>query len=73
VQTVEELEREMELAFTAPGCRFINMRTKPGHARVPPRQSDGFEAKYRFVRYVEELEGKQILQLARQDRHLMKR
>jgi len=73
VQTGEELEREMALAFTAPGCRFINMRTKPGHARVPPRQSDGFEAKYRFVRYVEKLEGKQILQLARQDRQLMKR
>ena len=73
VQTVEELEREMELAFTAPGCRFINMRTNPGRARVPPRQSDGFEAKYRFVRYVEKLEGRQILQLARQDRQLMKR
>ena len=29
---------------------------------------DGFEDKYRFVRYIERLEGKQILQLARQDR-----
>ena len=73
VETADELEREMQAAFSAPGCRFINVRTKPGHARVPPRQSDGFEAKYRFVRYVEKLEGKQILNLARQDRQLMKR
>jgi thiamine pyrophosphate-dependent acetolactate synthase large subunit-like protein len=73
VETISELEREMGLAFSQSGCRFINVRTKPGHARVPPRQSDGFEAKYRFVRYIEQLEGKQILQLARQDRQLMKR
>jgi len=72
VETISELEREMGLAFSQPGCRFINVRTQPGHARVPPRQSDGFEAKYRFVRYIEQLEGKQILQLARQDRQLMK-
>ena len=72
VETISELEREMGLAFSQPGCRFINVRAKPGPARVPPRQSDGFEAKYRFVRYIEQLEGKQILQLARQDRQLMK-
>ncbi|HUG76194.1 MAG TPA: thiamine pyrophosphate-dependent enzyme [Burkholderiales bacterium] len=73
VATAEELEGEMELAFSRPGCRFINVRTAPGHARVPPRQSDAFEAKYRFVRHVERLEGRQILQLARQDRQLMRR
>jgi hypothetical protein len=48
------------------------VRTKPGYARVPPRQTDGFEDKYRFVRYIERLEGKQILHLARQDRQLMR-
>ena len=42
-----------------------------GHARVAPRQTDGFEDKYRFVRYVEQLEGKTILGLDRQDRQLM--
>ena len=73
VQSVDELEREMNLAFTKSGCRFINLRTNPGHARVPPRQVDGFESKYRFVRYVEALEKKQILHLARQDRQLMKK
>ena len=73
VETTEALEREIGLAFGEAGCRFINIRTNPGHARVPPRQSDGFETKYRFVRYVEQLEGKQILHLARQDRQLMKK
>ena len=64
------------LAFGSGGaedrCRFLNVKTAPGHARVTPRQSDGFEDKYRFVRYVEGLEGIQILGLARQDRQLMK-
>jgi sulfopyruvate decarboxylase subunit beta len=68
----EDLEREMEAAFTEGGCRFVDVRTAQGHARVPPRQTDGFEDKYRFVRYVEQLEGIQILGLARQDRQLMK-
>ena len=72
VETFEELDREMDAAFTAGGCRFVDVRTAQGHARVPPRQTDGFEDKYRFVRYVEQLEGVQILGLARQDRQLMK-
>jgi hypothetical protein len=48
------------------------VRTEQGHAKVPPRQTDGFEDKYRFVRYVEQLEGIQIMGLARQDRQLMR-
>jgi sulfopyruvate decarboxylase subunit beta len=72
VDTWEDFAREVEEAFTAGGCRFIDVRTEQGHARVPPRQTDGFEDKYRFVRYVEQLEGIQILGLARQDRQLMK-
>jgi sulfopyruvate decarboxylase subunit beta len=72
VDSFEDLEREMELAFSEPGCRFIDVRTEQGHAKVPPRQSDGFEDKYRCVRYVERLEGIRILHLAQQDRQLMK-
>jgi len=71
VDTIERLDEEIRLAFAEPGCRFINVRTEPGPAKVPPRQRDGFEDKYRFVRYVERLEGIQILHLARQDRQLM--
>jgi sulfopyruvate decarboxylase subunit beta len=73
VETWDELDREIAAAFTEGGCRFVNVRTEPGFARVPPRQRDGFEDKYRFVRYVESLEGIQILHLARQDRQLMER
>jgi hypothetical protein len=62
VETSEALEKEMGL-----------VRTKPGYARVPPRQSDGFENKYRFVRHVEQLEKIQIINVARQDRQLMKK
>jgi sulfopyruvate decarboxylase subunit beta len=72
VDAMEELEREISAAFGEPGCRFINVRTEQGHAKVPPRQSDGFEDKYRFVRYVERTEGIRILHLAQQDRQLMK-
>jgi sulfopyruvate decarboxylase subunit beta len=72
VDTWEELDRELEAAFTERGCRFIDVRTEQGHARVPPRQTDGFEDKYRFVRYVERLEGRQIVRLAQQDRQLMR-
>lgn len=71
VQTMAALEREIDAAFSGPGCRFIAVRTRPGPAKVPPRQMDGFEDKYRFVRYVERLEQIQILHLARQDRQLM--
>jgi sulfopyruvate decarboxylase subunit beta len=72
VDSTEELEREIDVAFRQPGCRFINVRTEQGHAKVPPRQSDGFEDKYRFVRHVERTEGIRILHLAQQDRQLMK-
>ena len=73
VETLDQLDAETDLAFGGPGCRFINVRTEPGYATMPPRQMDGFEDKYRFVRYVEGLEGIRILNLARQDRQLMRR
>ena len=72
VDTWDELDRELGLAFSEPGCRLIDVRTEQGPARVPPRQTDGFEDKYRFVRHVERLEGIRILHLAQQDRQLMR-
>jgi sulfopyruvate decarboxylase subunit beta len=73
VETWDELDEEIAAAFSEGGCRFVNVRTEQGYARVPPRQRDGFEDKYRFVRYIESLEGISILHLARQDRQLMER
>ena len=72
VNSLEGFDAELEAAFAESGCRFLNVRTEPGHSRVPPRQRDGFEDKYRFVRYIENTEGIQILHLAQQDRRLMK-
>jgi len=73
VETMDALDAELDAAFGSPrpGCRFINVKTLPGNAKVPPRQTDGFEDKYRFVRYVERTEGKAILHRAQQDRQLM--
>ena len=71
VETFDELEAEIDAMVAEPGCRFVDVKTLPGNARVPPRQTDGFEDKYRFVRYVERTEGKAILHRAEQDRQLM--
>jgi thiamine pyrophosphate-dependent acetolactate synthase large subunit-like protein len=73
IETMEDLDAEIEAAFRGgeQRCRFLNVKTFPGNAKVPPRQTDGFEDKYRFVRYVERTEGKAILHRAHQDRQLM--
>jgi sulfopyruvate decarboxylase subunit beta len=72
VETEAELDAQIDAAFGGVGgCRFVCVKTEPGHAAVPPRQTDGFEDKYRFVRYVERIEGRPILHLAEQDRQLM--
>jgi sulfopyruvate decarboxylase subunit beta len=71
IETMDELDAEIDLAFREPLCRFLDVKTLPGNARVPPRQTDGFEDKYRFVRHVERTEGRAILHRAEQDRQLM--
>jgi thiamine pyrophosphate-dependent acetolactate synthase large subunit-like protein len=71
VKTMAEFERELNLAFSELGCRFINVRTKTGHSKVPPRQIDSFEDKYRFVRYVETIENITILTRQIQDKKLL--
>jgi sulfopyruvate decarboxylase subunit beta len=74
VETAADLDAQLDAAFGGSGgCRFVCVKTEPGHAAVPPRQTDGFEDKYRFVRYVERTEGRAILHLAEQDRQLMAR
>lgn len=71
VKTLEEFERELNLAFSELGCRFINVRTKTGHSKEPPRQRDGMEDKYRFVRHVEQTENIQIMKRQIQDFKLL--
>ena len=72
VTEAEELDAEIELAFSRDVCSFINVRTAPGHSHVQPRRTDGIEDKYRFVRYVERLEGIWITGVPPQDIGLMK-
>ena len=44
----DELDAEIELAFSRNVCSFINVRTRPCHSHVRPRRTDGIEDKYRF-------------------------
>jgi sulfopyruvate decarboxylase subunit beta len=71
VKSMDEFERELDLALSELGCRLINVRTKIGHSNVPPRQIDAFETKYSFVRHVEKLENITIMTRQVQDRKLM--
>jgi len=71
VNAMGDFERELDLAFSELGCRLINVRTNIGGAKAPARQVDGFEDKYRFVRYVENLENITIMTRAVQDRRLV--
>jgi sulfopyruvate decarboxylase subunit beta len=72
VGTMNELEREIDGAIAANECRFIDVETSTGPAEVAPFHRDGFEEKYRFVRYIERIEGKRILTLRKQGKDLMR-
>ena len=73
VETLEELDAEIDSVIGRNVCSFINVRTKPGHAMVPPRRTDGVEDKFRFVRYVEKLENLWITGIPPQDIGLMQK
>ena len=68
----DELDAEIDLAFSRRVCSFVNVRTAPGRCHVQPRRTDGIEDKYRFVRYVERLEGIWITGVPPQDMALMR-
>jgi sulfopyruvate decarboxylase subunit beta len=72
VDSMEQLDVEVDRALTGDTCSFIDVRTEPGAAHVAPRRTDGVEDKYRFVRYVEHLEGIRITGVPPQDIGLMK-
>lgn len=72
ITTQDQLSEEIDLAFSRDICSFINVRTAPGHSHVEPRRTDGIEDKYRFVRYVEQLENLWITGVPPQDIGLMK-
>jgi thiamine pyrophosphate-dependent acetolactate synthase large subunit-like protein len=62
--TVDELREAVRHALSHDGPHFIWARIEAGRAEAPPLRYDELENKYRFIRYVEETEGINILRVA---------
>ena len=61
VDSVEQFAEVARQALTAPGPWLVVVRVNPETEPVGPKLMDGRENKYRFVRYVEQTEGRTIL------------
>lgn len=61
VHTVEDLKTAVQEAAENDGPHFIWANVEMARTRVPPRPLDELENKYRFIRYIEQTEGRQIL------------
>jgi sulfopyruvate decarboxylase subunit beta len=61
--TVEELTAAVSHALHSDGPHFIWARIEAGRAEAPPLKYDELENKYRFIRYIEETEGVNILRV----------
>jgi thiamine pyrophosphate-dependent acetolactate synthase large subunit-like protein len=64
VSTVDELKEAVSYALSHDGPHFIWARIEAARAEVPPLRYDELENKYRFIRYIEETEGINILRVA---------
>jgi thiamine pyrophosphate-dependent acetolactate synthase large subunit-like protein len=62
--TVDELRETVSHALKHDGPHFIWARIDAGRAEAPPLRYDELENKYRFVRYIEETEGINILRVS---------
>ena len=63
VATVDELKEAVSYALSHDGPHFIWARIEAGRAEAPPLRYDELENKYRFIRYIEETEGTNILRV----------
>jgi sulfopyruvate decarboxylase subunit beta len=63
-RSVDEFARAVTEALAGNELTFIGVRVEPGTERVPTITTDEMEAKYRFMRHVEKLEGRRILEQA---------
>ena len=63
VSAVDELKEAVSHALGHDGPHFIWARIDPGRAEAPPLRYDELENKYRFIRYIEETEGTNILRV----------
>jgi thiamine pyrophosphate-dependent acetolactate synthase large subunit-like protein len=63
VATVDELKEAVSYALGHEGPHFICASIEAGRAEAPPLRYDELENKYRFIRYIEETEGTNILRV----------
>ena len=70
--TVDELKAAISDALRQDGPHFIWARIEAGRAEAPPLKYDELENKYRFVRYVEDTEGINILRVPMPASYLQK-
>ncbi|HYT54576.1 MAG TPA: thiamine pyrophosphate-dependent enzyme [Verrucomicrobiae bacterium] len=70
--SVNELKDAVSLALKHNGPHFIWARIEAGRAEAPPLRYDELENKYRFIRYVEETEGVNILRVPPPVSYLLK-
>ena len=72
VTSINELKDAVSLALKNDGPHFIWARIQAGRAEAPPLRYDELENKYRFIRYVEETEGVNILHVPPPASYLLK-
>jgi sulfopyruvate decarboxylase subunit beta len=70
--TVDGLKDAVQLALDHDGPHFIWARIEAGRAEAPPLKYDELENKYRFIRYVEDTEGINILRIPMPASYLQK-
>ena len=70
--TVEELKEAVRHALANDGPHFICAAIEAGRAEAPPLKYDELENKYRFIRYVEQTEGINILRVPMPASYLLK-
>lgn len=70
--SVDELKQAVSHALTNDGPHFIWARIEAGRAEAPPLRYDELENKYRFIRYVEDSEGLNILRVPMPASYLQK-
>ena len=61
VRDIAEFGRALDAAYVADGTSFIVLKVEMVERRSPPRAGDGTENKYRFIRHIEETEGRRII------------
>ena len=62
--TVDELKEAVSHTLSHDGPHFIWARIEAGRAEAPPLRYDELENKYRFIPYIEETEGINILRMS---------